>query len=227
MTDAMRGARVTLRARTGEAVRLPAGATITVVNPAGTQVVDTWAVTAANPKEFLSVEHSRAVLARLVPRVGDVLVTNLRRPMLRLTGDTTQGVHDTLIPACDAERYRLLGAVGYHANCADNFVSATSTVGIDAGRVPNPLNLFMNVPWTSDGELAFAAPISRPGDSVTLQAEIDLWLIMSACPQDMVPVNGDDHEPADVEYVVEPTPDSVQSSDVQQLKPARPATRRA
>jgi uncharacterized protein len=122
--------------------------------------------------------------------------------MLRLTGDTTPGAHDTLIPACDPERYRLLGAVGYHANCADNFASATSAVGIVAGRVPNPLNLFMNVPWTGDGELSFAAPTSRPGDSVTLRAEVDLWFIMSACPQDMVPVNGDDHEPSDVEYVV-------------------------
>jgi uncharacterized protein YcgI (DUF1989 family) len=63
MTDAVRPARVTLRARTGQAVRLAPGAMITVLNPAGTQVVDTWALNAANPKEFLSVEHSRAVLA--------------------------------------------------------------------------------------------------------------------------------------------------------------------
>jgi uncharacterized protein len=202
MTDAMHGERVTLPARTGQAVRLAPGATITIVNPAGTQVVDTWAVNAADPKEFLSVEHSRAVLMRVTPLVGDVLVTNLRRPILRLTGDTTPGAHDTLIPACDPERYRQLGAVGHHASCAENFASATSAVGIDAGRVPNPLNLFMNVPWTSAGELTFAAPTSRPGDSVTLQAEIDVWLIMSACPQDMVPVNGADNEPADVEYVV-------------------------
>lgn len=42
--------------------------------------------------------------------------------MLTITEDTTEGVHDTLIAACDAARYRELGGEEGHRNCADNLV---------------------------------------------------------------------------------------------------------
>ena len=31
-------------------------------------------------------------------------------------------------------------------------------LGLTPPEVPSPLNLFMNIPWTPDGDLAFAAP---------------------------------------------------------------------
>ena len=51
-----------------------------------------------------------------------------------------------------------------------------------------------------DGDISFAAPVSRPGDSVRLRAEVDLIVVLSACPQDLVPVNGDLRAPQDVYY---------------------------
>ncbi|MDX6228188.1 MAG: uncharacterized protein QOI76_1578 [Frankiales bacterium] len=189
-----------LPARTGVAVRLAPGATIEVGNPSGTQVVDFWALSG---DDYLSVAHSRAALGRLVPRVGDTLVSNLREPLLTLVEDTSPGVHDTLIPACDPARYRQLGAPG-HANCADNFAAALLAAGLEPVPVPNPLNLFMNVPWTADGSVSFAAPRSRPGDRVRLRAERELIVVMSACPQDLVPVNGEDQQPTDAAYQILP-----------------------
>ena len=47
------------------------------------------------------MEHIRTSISRLVPKVGDVLVTNHRRPILALIEDTSPGIHDTLIAACD------------------------------------------------------------------------------------------------------------------------------
>jgi uncharacterized protein YcgI (DUF1989 family) len=189
-----------LPARTGVAVRLPSGATIEVGNPSGTQVVDFWALSGA---DYLSVAHTRGALGRLVPRVGDTLVSNLREPLLTLVEDTSPGVHDTLIAACDPARYRQLGAPG-HANCADNFAAALRELGLAPVPVPNPLNLFMNVPWTADGSVTFAPPRSRPGDRVRLRAERDLVVVMSACPQDLVPVNGEDQQTRDAAYRVLP-----------------------
>jgi uncharacterized protein len=187
-----------LRARTGVAVRVAAGHLLEVATPTGTQVVDFWALAG---DEQLSVAHTRASLLRLVPRVGDTLVSDLRAPLLTLVEDTSPGVHDTLVPACDPARYVQLGAPG-HASCAANFAAAVATLGMAPVPVPQPLNLFMNVPWAHDGVLQFAPPVARPGDRVRLRAERDLVAVMSACPQDLTAVNGVDQQPADIAYEV-------------------------
>jgi uncharacterized protein len=40
----------------------------------------------------------------------------------------------------------------------------------------------------------------RPGDLVQLRAETELIVIMSACPQDLTPVNGQEQRPTEVWY---------------------------
>lgn len=195
---------ITIPARTGLALTVPAGAGITVTNPHGSQVADVWALCSAAHGVHLSMEHTRAVLSRLVPRTGDTLYDSLRQPMLTLAEDTSPGVHDTLIAACDANRYRLLGYEGYHASCADNFWMALGALDIHREAIPAPLNLFMNITWTAEGELGFEAPVSRPGDAVTLIAEQDLVFVISACPQDLVPVNGAGQLPRELEVTVNP-----------------------
>jgi uncharacterized protein len=69
---------------------------------------------------------------------------------------------------------------------------------LDPPAVPAPLNLFMNVPWEPDGSLRYEPPRSQPGDLVRLRAGTDLIVIMSACPQDLLPVNGLEQQPTDV-----------------------------
>lgn len=189
---------VTLRAGTGSAYALPAGGAIRISNPSGTQVVDCFAVNPAEPAEFLSMEHTRTALSRISPRVGDPLVSTRRRPMLRLVEDTSPGVHDTLIAACDPERYRQLGVVGYHPSCAENLGTALAEIGIDPlPVVPSPLNLFMRIPWDLDGRLEFLPTSTRPGDCVTLRAEREVVVVLSACPMDVNPINSG--APADIE----------------------------
>ena len=193
-----------IAARRGKAVHLPAGAEIEIINPSGTQVVDTWALCPPDLAERLSMEHTRAVHKRLMPRVGDALYSSERRPLLTITTDTSPGLHDTLIASCDPERYRMLGHVGHHDNCHDNFLAALAELGLPPTAVPAPLNLFMNIPWEPDGTLRFEAPTSRPGDLIRMRAETDLVVVMSACPQDMVPVNGVDQRPTEAAFRVIP-----------------------
>jgi uncharacterized protein YcgI (DUF1989 family) len=187
-------------ARHGVAARLKPGETVTVVNTHGKQVIDTWAFNARDSSEFMSMEHSRAAMLRLIPRVGDALTTNRRRAILTLVADTTPGIHDTLIAACDIHRYRQLGVVGHHDNCMQNLALALEAVGVSAAATPPPLNLFMNVPVTDSGGLSFQAPVSEAGQYVTLRAEMDLIIVFSACPQDVVPVN--DMKPTDAHFVI-------------------------
>ncbi|MEU8687543.1 urea carboxylase-associated family protein [Streptomyces sp. NPDC048665] len=173
---------MTLAARTGAAFQVPRGGTLRVINTYGSQVVDTWAVARQEPQHGLSMAHTRAVLGRLVVKAGDELVDDRRRPVLHIAEDTSPGVHDTLIPACDPVRYRQLGHTGHHDNCSDNYHRALADSGLPdlLIPVPVPLNLFMNVPVNSDGDIVFSAPVSRPGDSVLLRALADVVVVLSA-----------------------------------------------
>jgi hypothetical protein len=178
-----------LPARQGIAITLRAGERLRIINVHGGQVVDTWALAQADPREYLSMEHTRTSLGKLVPATGDDLYSSRRRPLLTLAEDTSPGAHDTLIAACDPERYRQLGADGDHASCAENFRRALSSENIDPDHVPAPLNLFMNIAWDANGRLEFLASPARPGDYVTLEAATDVTVVLSACPMDLNPIN--------------------------------------
>lgn len=178
-----------LSARHGAAIPLRKGERLRITNLDGGQVVDMWAIAGVGLSEYLSMEHTRVALTKLVPRVGDRLFSSCRRPLLTLLEDTSPGVHDTLLAACDRERYRQLAGDDRHANCADNFRRALAERGVQADRVPAPLNLFMNIRWYEDGSLEFLPSPARPGDHVTLAAQTDVTVVLSACPMDLNPIN--------------------------------------
>ena len=181
---------VTIPARKGRAALVAAGQRVKVINTHGQQVVDTWAFNGDSLAEFMSMEHARTAMGRIMPKVGDSLVTNQRRPILTLEEDTTPGIHDTLLAACDRYRYQLLGCVDYHDNCTDNLAAALAELGLTPPETPSPLNLFMNIPVQADGTVSFEPPVSKPGDYVVFRAELACVVAFSACPQDMVPING-------------------------------------
>lgn len=185
----------------GQAFQVATGQRLRIVTVDGGQVVDTWALVPASD-EWMSMEHTRGLLSRVAPRAGDELFSNLRRPILRMGEDTSPGVHDTLIAACDHERYTQLGHHGRHRSCSDNFRIAVSGLGLVPPAVPSPLNLFMNVPIAASGELELAPSLAAAGDGVTLEALVDLVIVLSACPQDLVPINGASMRPTDVEVHV-------------------------
>ena len=197
-------AKTVLRAREGIALPLRAGERLRITNLHGGQVVDTWALARTDLREYLSMQHTRTSLGKLVPAAGDHLYSSSRRPLLTLIEDTSPGAHDTLIAACDRERYRQLGATGHHANCADNFRRALSVRGIQPDHVPSPLNLFMHIAWREDGGLEFLASPARAGDYVTLEAVTDVTVVLSACPMDLNPINAGG--PQDVGIEVLPVP---------------------
>lgn len=175
-------------------------------------------VAANSPQmEYLSMPHSRAAMLHLRPRTNDTLVSNLREPLLTMVEDTSGGVHDTLMAACDPQRYKGLGVEKWeeHGSCAENLVLALKELneraGLKGGKavgadvtinsVPAPLNLFMNIPWDDKGDISFSAPKSKAGGFVRLKAERDVVIVMSACPQDVLDINGKD--PQDAHFFVE------------------------
>lgn len=192
----------TIPPRGGVAVRLSPGQHLSVINPKGHQVCDLWAFGADDLQEHLSMAHLHTSIGSIFPTTGHGLVTTKRRTLLSITEDTSPGRHDTLIASCDQARYRQLGCQGYHDNCADNLMFALEAIGMTAPLVPAPLNLWMNVPIDADGSTRFVAPVSKPGDRITFQAEADAIVVMSACPQDLTPVNGEGTAPDILQFQV-------------------------
>ena len=134
--------------------------------------------------------------------MGDILVTNRRRPILTLVEDTSPGIHDTVLCACNRQIYEELGVQGYHRNCEDNLHEALATLKLTAPSTPGPLNLFMNTPVLTDGSIERRPPESKPGDYVSMRAEIDLVIVFSCCPQDITPINGAGLEPTDAHFAI-------------------------
>ncbi len=115
-------------ARSGKAARVRANQVVKVINTHGDQVVDFWAFSARDSREFMSMEHTRPTIKKLTPIPGDSMVTNRRRPILEVVKDTTPGVHDTTVAACSPERYKQLGVKGYHQSCQENLYLALCQV---------------------------------------------------------------------------------------------------
>jgi len=197
--------RITIPARKGKAATLKAGQGVRVINTHGSQVVDAWAFSSADPREFMSMEHTRTSTLHVIPKLGDVFVTNRRRPILALVEDTSPGIHDTLLASCDRYRYELLGCKEYHDNCTDNLAAALAELGMTPPETPSPLNLFMNIPIGPGTGLSFEPPVSKPGDYVTLRAEMDCVVAFSSCPQDIVPINGLARKPTEAHFEIIPS----------------------
>jgi uncharacterized protein YcgI (DUF1989 family) len=199
---------IVVPAGAGRAVWVRRGEHLRIVDVEGGQVGDLFAFAAADPGEYLSASHTRTSTSRLFPRIGEQFMTNRRRPILTLVADTSPGVHDMLIAACDPERYRMLGAPG-HACCADNVYTASAQIGLATDAVPQPVNVFMNIPVGTEGDLSWLPAASRPGDAVTFAAAMDCAVVLSACPMDLNVINGERPTPLAVD-IMSPNPTALE-----------------
>jgi uncharacterized protein YcgI (DUF1989 family) len=76
-------------------------------------------------------------------------------------------------------------------------------IGLKFPFTPGPLNVFMNIPVNADRSISRLPPSTKPGDYLKLRAEMDLVVVISACPQDMTVINGVDKTPRDVYFAIE------------------------
>jgi uncharacterized protein YcgI (DUF1989 family) len=172
-----------------QGVHVNAGSSFRVIDVEGGQVCDLWAFVADDPSEWHAAECTRAAARRLFPALGESFVTNRRRPILTLVADHSPGTHDMLIAACDPQRYAQYGVEHPHPSCAENLSKVLAEHDVKVEQVPQPINLFMNTQPTPDGRIVNEPAVTRPGDSVTLRAELDALVVVSACPFDVFPIS--------------------------------------
>lgn len=174
----------------GWAGLVKAGQYLRLLDPRGRQCGDLWAFNAADLDEHLSAMHTRVWVNRLCPVPGESFHSNHRRPILQLIADTC-GVHDLLTASCDEHRYRLYGLAEQHRSCAGNLREVMEPYfKTTRFYVPQPFNVFANVPIGADGSVLNGPAPSKPGDYILLKAWIDVIVAISACPQEFNPITG-------------------------------------
>ena len=182
---------IEVRAGFGTAVTLRHAQKLRVSTPSGQQAADFWAFS-PDMQEWLSAMHTWARTNVVKPRQGDVLLSQLRKPMLAFVRDGARGVHDMHIPACDPRRYEEFGLREPHRSCADNLVEALAELGQEPPLIPQPINFFTNTRITERQELVLGDPEDNPvepGSFVVVEALRELICVVSSCPFDL-PVPG-------------------------------------
>ena len=167
--------------------------TLRIVDLHGNQAADTLFYSVADPAERYSAIDTIREQKNVYLTAGTTLLTNMGNPMLTITADTC-GRHDTLGGACATEsntvRYALEKKT-MHA-CRDSWMLAVAEneqFGISKRDITHNINFFMNVPVTKQGGLTFADGISEAGKYVEMQAQMDVIVLISNCPQLNNPCN--------------------------------------
>ena len=190
--------------QTGVGFELHAGDRLVVVDPTGGQVSDLYAVSAEDPREWLSSGRTIDYANSVFLSTGGTLFSNRSRSMLRIVEDDC-GRHDFTLTPCSQETFDLLypdfrGAK--HPSCLNNLARGLGPYGVSIDQISTSFNIFMNV-WTDpDGTLHIDPPRSSAGDRFVVQAEMDLYVGLTACSAEKS--NGGICKPIDYEIIPAP-----------------------
>jgi urea carboxylase-associated protein 1 len=174
------------------------GQTLRIVDLHGNQAVDTLFYNAHDPTERYSAVDTIREQGNIYLSAGTRLLSGEGNVLMTIVADTC-GRHDTLGGACAAESNQVRYAIEkrYMHSCRDTFLLtlACCTHGMSKRDITANVNFFMNVPVTPEGKLTFEDGISGAGRYVEMQANMDVRVLISNCPQLNNPCNGYDPTP--------------------------------
>ena len=168
--------------RSGTAFILDKGQRLTVIDPRGEQVADLLAFARDDVREVISSGRTFDYANRIYLTTGDGLYSNRSRPLLTIIEDMV-GRHDFLLTPCSKDTFRIIyGDQNPHRGCFGNLAAALAPYGVTEDAIPTAFNCFMNVPVDGiTGELRVDAPLSKAGDRIMFEAEMDLIIGLTAC----------------------------------------------
>lgn len=184
--------------RSGTAFELAKGASLTVIDPEGSQVSDLLAYNAQDVREAISNGRTFDYEETLHLSTGNRLWSNRSNPMLSIVEDTVRR-HDFLLTPCSTATFEhFYPEKPVHRGCFGNLAEALEPYGIGPDDIPTAFNVFMNVPVDGEsGLIAVKPPVSRAGDRIVLRAEMDLIIGLTACSA--YDSNGGSFKPIDYE----------------------------
>ncbi|MFN2581487.1 MAG: DUF1989 domain-containing protein [Candidatus Dormibacteria bacterium] len=203
MTADLRAAATPMRRRiarqSGTALELRCGDLLTVVDPFGEQVADVTAFSSTDHRETLSPGRTIDYAGSIYITTGAKLYSNRSGVLFTIVEDTV-GRHDILLTPCSDEMFRILyDAAPGHPSCFGNLCHALEPYGVRPDDIAGTFNVFMNVEVGADGTVSVLPPRSRPGDRLTLRAERDVVVGVTACSAELS--NNGTFTPIDIEVV--------------------------
>lgn len=179
-------AEVIIPASEARTMAVKKGQTLEIVDLEGRQVGDFTAWLASDPNEYLSPSHTVSSNGKLVPEVGDSILSNHRTPLLKIVRDDV-GRHDLVVPCCDPERYAIDYGEPDHGSCLASLEAAIEGTGLPL-RGEMCWNVFMNN-QLEDGRIVTYEPPHPAGSTIAMEVLEDMTVALSACPQDISAVN--------------------------------------
>jgi len=167
--------------QTGTAFVLKKGQKLKVIDPQGEQVSDMVLFNFEDTREKISSGKTLDFEESILITKGDFLWSNRSQKMMKILEDTN-GRNDFLLAPCSPETFQIMYKnPEYHPSCFENLYTNLSAFGITPDEVPTAFNIFMNVQFAADGKLSVDPPLSKAGDYVLFQAEMELIVALTAC----------------------------------------------
>ena len=167
--------------QTGAAFKLQKGQKLKVIDPQGEQVSDMVLFNADDPREKISSGKTLDFEESILITKGDWLWSNRSNKMMKILEDTN-GRNDFLLAPCSPETFKIMyNNPDYHPSCFENLYTNLASFGIEPDDVPTAFNIFMNVQFDDKGKLSVDPPLSKAGDYVLFEAEMDLIVALTAC----------------------------------------------
>ncbi len=152
-----------------------------MIDPHGEQVSDMVLFNLEDTREKISSGKTLDFEETILITKGNFLWSNRSHKMMKILEDTN-GRNDFLLAPCSPETFQIMyNNPDYHPSCFENLYTNLSAYGITPDEVPTAFNIFMNVQFATDGKLSVDPPLSKAGDYVLFQAEMDLIVALTAC----------------------------------------------
>ena len=168
--------------RSAVAFTLDQGQRLTVIDPQGKQVADLLAFRRGDIGEVISSGRSLDYASKIFLSTGDKLYSNRSNVMLDIMTDDV-GRHDFLLTPCSKDTFRIIYDDEHpHRGCFGNLATALEQYGVTEDMIPTAFNVFMNVTVDgATGELRVEPPLSKAGDRIVLEAQMELVIGLTAC----------------------------------------------
>ena len=187
---------IAIAPNTGAAFTLRQGQRLQVY---GTTIADFVAFDRHNLHERFDQARTKTYNSCIYATRGHTLMSKSNEPLLTITEDTfTNGTHDLQKGMCSAARYRraieedrlreyynrdIAADEMPDHGCWENLSRALEPYGIPPEDVPSPFNLFQTIRIDlPSGRMSNTSIRPRPGTYIEFQAERDLLVAISACP---------------------------------------------
>ncbi len=167
--------------QSGAAFRIKKGQKLKVTDPQGEQVSDMVLFNAEDKREKISSGKTLDFEESILISKGNFLWSNRSRKMMKILEDTN-GRNDFLLAPCSPETFKIMYKNNeYHPSCFENLYTNLAKFDIEPDDIPTAFNIFMNVQFQPDGKISVDPPMSKAGDYVLFEAQMDLIVGLTAC----------------------------------------------